>query len=114
MKNIVKMAIIACVLVFTRGNIAAQNSIVTDTFHVNGNCSMCQTTIEKACTSMKAVRKASWDKDTKILTVTYDTRKATADNILKRVARFGYDNSRYRAKDATYAKLHTCCLYPRE
>ncbi len=46
--------------------------------------------------------------------ITYDSRKTTLNEILKRIADAGYDNDVYRAPDAVYNKLHMCCQYERK
>ena len=85
----------------------------TDTVHIYGNCGMCETTIEKAALK-KDVAKADWDRTTKMAVITYDSRKTTLNEILKRIADAGYDNDLYRAPDAVYNKLHMCCQYERK
>ena len=85
---------------------------VTETYKVQGNCGMCEKTIEKAATK-KGQAKADWNVDTKILTVTYNSKKTNPDEILKRVAYAGYDNEKFLAPDQAYEKLHECCKYER-
>jgi mercuric ion binding protein len=46
----------------------------TESVKVYGNCEMCKSRIEKALT-VDGVKKADWDVDTKMLTVTYDGGK---------------------------------------
>ena len=84
----------------------------TETVKVYGNCSMCETTIEKAA-EQKKVSKADWNQETKIATITYDSRKTGLDAILKEIALAGYDNEKYLAPDEAYAKLPDCCKYER-
>lgn len=85
----------------------------TDTFTVYGNCGMCKETIESSIKKKHGVRAKNWDKNTKILTVTYDPAKTTIEEIGIRVANAGYDNAYYRAPDYKYARLHSCCQYKR-
>ncbi len=47
-------------------------------------------------------------------TVTYDSKKTTADAILKKIALFGYDSDNFLAPNAVYAKLPGCCKYERK
>lgn len=92
-----------------------KNSATTkkETFHVSGNCGMCKKTIEKSL-NVKGVMEANWDKVTKNITVVYDTNLISLDEIKKKIAKAGYDNDGYRADDASYSELHTCCQYDRE
>ena len=57
----------------------------TETVKVYGNCGMCEATIEKAG-SLKKVAEVDWDQDTKIATFTYDVKKISQDEILKKIA----------------------------
>lgn len=83
---------------------------VTSSFMVMGNCSMCQQTIEKAA-KIKGVKKASWNKDTHLLYVKYNTKRVTLNSIKKNIADAGYDTDIIKASDTAYANLHTCCRY---
>lgn len=84
----------------------------TETFKVAGNCGMCKSTIEMA-SNKKGISEAEWNKDTKVLSLTYDAQKTTSDEVLKRVAYAGYDNEKFLAPDDAYAKLAECCHYDR-
>jgi len=85
----------------------------TTTVKVYGNCSMCETTIEKAGSKSK-LYKTDWNTETKMATITYDSKKTNADAILKSIALSGYDNVSFLAPDEAYNKLHSCCKYDRE
>ncbi len=85
----------------------------TETVKVYGNCGMCKTTIEKAG-SKKKLYKTDWNEETKMASITYDSKKSTADEVLKSIALSGYDNVNYLAPDDAYNKLHGCCKYDRE
>jgi len=74
---------------------------------------MCETTIEKAG-NLKKIAKVDWNKDTKIATITYDTKKTNQDEILKRIALSGYDSEKFLAPNDIYAKLPECCQYERK
>lgn len=78
---------------------------------VNGNCSMCEETIEGAVPD--GLAEVDWDRKTRIAQVTYDTTRITLDGVLKRVAQAGYDNERWKAPDTVYERLPHCCQYTR-
>jgi copper chaperone CopZ len=84
----------------------------TENVKIDGNCGMCETTIETAG-NIKKVAKVDWDKDTKMAIITYDSTKTNQDEILKRIALAGYDNDKFLAPDDVYSKLHGCCQYER-
>lgn len=85
----------------------------TVTFKVSGNCGMCKKNIEGAA-NKKGVVKSEWNIDSKVLSVKYNSKKTTADEILKRIAYAGYDNEKFLAPEEAYAKLHECCKYERQ
>ena len=84
----------------------------TETLAVSGNCGMCKTSIEKAAKSAGATT-AEWNVDTKALTVSYASAKASLASIQQSVAAAGYDTRDVKAADAAYDKLHACCKYER-
>lgn len=85
----------------------------TESFKVYGNCGMCKKRIDKAAT-LEGVTKADWNKDTKMMSVTYDAGKVNMDAIQKKVAEIGHDTEKYTAEDKVYEKLPGCCLYDRK
>ncbi len=89
------------------------NNAKTETVKVYGNCGMCETAIEKAANKSKT-SKADWNEQTQMATITYDSKKATIDAVLKSIALAGYDNEKFLAPDAAYNKLPGCCKYERE
>ena len=82
----------------------------TESFKVFGNCDLCKERIENAVKE-EGASSASWDKDTKMLTVTYDPSKTSRDKLSKKLASVGHDTEKYRAPDDVYAKLPECCHY---
>lgn len=85
----------------------------TDSFKVYGNCGMCKKRIEKTA-KVDGVSAASWDAQTKMLTITYDAAKVSNDSIQKKVAAVGHDTEKFEADDKVYEKLPGCCLYERK
>jgi copper chaperone CopZ len=100
-------------LLMTFSACAAQiKNAKTESYQVSGNCEMCKNTIETAA-SKKGVSSAEWNKDTKVLRLTYDSVKTSVSEILKKVAYAGYDNEEFLAPDEAYSKLPECCRYAR-
>ena len=110
-KAIILMAVVG-LLSITVSNAQIKNG-KTEIVKVNGNCGMCETNIEKAG-SKKKLYKTEWNVDTKMASITYDSKKTTADAVLKSIAHSGYDNATFLAPDEAYNKLHGCCKYDRE
>ncbi len=107
------LLLISVSLLFTATAPAQIKNAKTTTLKVYGNCGMCKTTIEKAG-SKKKLYKTDWNEETKMATITYDSKKSSADEVLKNIALSGYDNVNYLAPDNVYSKLHGCCKYDRE
>ncbi len=84
----------------------------TATVKIFGNCNMCKATIEQAG-NVKKEAHVTWDQNTKMATLTYNSGKTNPDEILKRIALAGYDSESFLAPDDAYAKLPDCCQYDR-
>ena len=84
----------------------------TETFKVSGECGMCEKKIEKAAKTAGASY-ADWNKDTKIITVKYNSITSNLAKIQKSIADAGYDNAGVKATPEAYDKLDDCCKYDR-
>ncbi len=119
MKTIIKLTLSLCFLSFG-WNVSAQSetgttklptSVKKDTvLTVNGICSMCQRTIEKAALT-DGVFLAQWDVETKALQLSYDPAIITLATINKRINKVGYDTEISAATDEEYNTVHGCCRY---
>ena len=89
------------------------NGITTSTFKVWGNCEMCKETIENSLKE-NGIKKADWNYETKMISVSYDPSKITLDKIQKNIASVGYDNVKYKGVNDAYSSLHGCCQYDRK
>ncbi|MDR7216588.1 copper chaperone CopZ [Dyadobacter sp. BE31] len=108
MKILMAMALLLSALL----SHAAIKNPVTENVKVNGSCALCETRIESAAFE-KNISEASWNKETKVASVTYDSKKTSLDAILKKIALAGFDNQSYLAPDKAYAELEACCRYER-
>ncbi len=79
-----------------------------------GNCGMCKKTIEKSLKGVDGIESATWDKTTKILSVSYDDSKVSMKKIEEKVAAAGYDTQNVKANDTAYDNLAKCCHYERK
>ena len=98
--------------VFTFAQTSESTSSKTETIKVSGNCEMCKSSIEKAA-KIDGVSKAEWNKDSKLLTLAYNPSKVTSDAVQKSIATVGYDTEKFKATDAAYKSLPSCCQYDR-
>ena len=94
-------------------SVVSRTNDQNETFKVYGACGMCKRRIEGALKEVEGLHKAEWDIETKMLTVSFDSKLITLDDIHKKVALVGHDTDKFRAEDDVYAKLHGCCKYER-
>ncbi len=115
MRNLVK-SLLAIVIVLTGfASLQAQNETSkTEEFKVYGNCGMCEKRIEKAAKSVDGVTTADWDKDTKMLTVSYNPGEVEILDVHKAIAKVGHDTEKAEAEDKVYEGLPGCCQYERK
>mgnify|MGYP003434716705 FL=1 len=112
MKSISKVLIAITILLSYTTCIAQIKNATNETVKIYGNCGMCEKTIEKAG-NVKKVASVDWNQDTQMATISYDAKKTSKDEILKRIALAGYDSDSFLAPDDVYANLHGCCQYER-
>ncbi|MBN1415183.1 MAG: heavy-metal-associated domain-containing protein [Bacteroidales bacterium] len=93
------------------GALSAQ--LKTEKFKVFGNCSMCETRIEKAAKSVEGVSFADWNKETKMMDVSFDSVKTDVHKVHMAIANAGHDTEMHRANDDVYNALPACCRYDR-
>lgn len=104
----------AALIVLSITKLGAQiKNTKTEVVKIYGNCGMCKSKIEKAG-SLKNIAQVSWDKETKMATLSYDASKTNQEEILKRIALAGYDSDTFLAPDKAYSSLDDCCQYDRE
>jgi len=109
MKNLKVFAAAIAVL----ASVAATAQTKTETIKVAGNCGSCEKHIETAAKQAGA-SSAKWNKDSKVLTVSYDAAKTSSDAIQKKIAGAGYDTELYAGDDKAYKNLDECCQYDRK
>ena len=85
----------------------------TEKFKVAGNCGMCEARIEKAAVSVDGVSAAIWNKQSKMIEVTFDADITNAEAIHKAIAEAGHDTEKCSADKKVYDKLPGCCKYER-
>jgi hypothetical protein len=109
MKTLRILSITTCLLMAVNVSFAQAK---TETFKVSGNCGMCKSKIEKAAKAAGATS-AEWNKETKMITVSFNSSSTSTAKIQKKIAAVGYDNEGAVAPQESYDKLHGCCKYER-
>jgi copper chaperone CopZ len=106
-----KRLILICFALLLGGFAQAQNKNAKVAFQVDGVCGMCQERIEKAAIRTKGVKSASWNVHTHYLSIIYDERKATLEDIHQSIADVGHDTELITATEEAYNSVHPCCRY---
>ena len=110
MKTIRIFSVITLLMAITASGFAQTSK--TETLKVAGECGMCKKKIEKAAKDAGATY-ALWNKDTKMLTIKYNSASTNTARIEQKIAAVGYDTPGFKATDEAYNKLDECCQYDR-
>lgn len=113
MKSIIKSIYLTLFLLtfsFHADLYSFSGDVETAEFKVEGVCSMCKDRIENGAL-IKGVKKAEWDKDTGMITVTYNPEKVKLIDIHKAIAELGHSTDKVKTKESSYKKLPVCCQY---
>lgn len=109
-----KTIFISIVMIMGLGTIALfAQSEKKDKIKVAGNCGMCETRIEKAAKSVAGVSSADWDKETKMIELSFNSTTTDIHKIHQAIAKAGHDTKIHKAPDKVYDKLPGCCKYER-
>lgn len=90
---------------------AKANGLTTITIQTNAsrNCKSCINRFKENVPFFKGVKEYTFDPATAKLTVTFDTRRTSADQIRKEISNLGYDADKVKANAEARAKLPACC-----
>ena len=104
------MLLFSMVLALLSMNAQAQDSKKqTVEIKTSAVCNMCKKTLEKELDYDIFVQSSTLDVNSKVLTVVFDSRKTSADNIRKAVTETGYDADGKPAQERAYNRLDDCC-----
>jgi periplasmic mercuric ion binding protein len=98
---------------FSHAQKTLASSTKKENFKVWGECGMCEKTIEKAALKAGAST-ASWNQDSKILSVRYASGKTSSSEIQQSIAAAGYDTKAFTASGSAYENLPAYCHYQRK
>jgi copper chaperone CopZ len=104
MKKLITLIALA-VLYFNNAN--AQ--IIESKIKTSGQCEHCKETLEKNLRFEKGVKKVTFDVNTHVVDVKYDSEKTTLKNIQIAISKLGYDADSIPADTKAYEKLNACC-----
>lgn len=81
---------------------------------VSGNCEFCKERIERAALSVTGVDSASWNISNGGLSLTFDPRRTTLDEISLSVAKAGHDTNLHKAVLDVQSQMPDCCKPTKE
>jgi len=91
-------------------NITTTSKDTSISFKVFGACEQCKARIEGVVKG-RGVKKANWDIDSKMLSLTYNPLQISLEKIQNRIVAVGHDLENKKAKDNVYKELPSCCHY---
>jgi len=110
----IRFWILLCVVLITyQGPVYGIKAQESDSLSiwVNGLCGMCKTRIETAALKVRGVNSASWDTETRMLTLTVNQEKFKEKKLHYHIASGGHDTRQLLAPDPVYEALPMCCKY---
>jgi copper chaperone CopZ len=87
--------------------LATAKSVVKE-FKVKGQCGECKDRIEEAL-DLPGISFATWNVDSKMLTIRFNDKKFTEDQIHKIISDLGYATEKLAAEDEAESGLPKCC-----
>ena len=96
MKKIVLIFLLTPLFIFSQEN----NKNEKVYFEVLGMCGMCKNRIEKATYKVKGVKYSNWDIPSNKISLVYNARVTTIEDIRKAIALAGHDNGTFLATDS--------------
>jgi copper chaperone CopZ len=72
-------------------------------------CGMCKERVEENLAFEKGVKDVSVDLETRIVTIRYNPKSTSPDELRKKLSKLGYDADEVAADPKAYEKLPACC-----
>ena len=80
-------------------------------FLVKGVCEMCKDRIENGTIKLKGVKYVNWDIMSNNISLIYNSKKTSLDQIHKEISLLGHSTEKYKAPEEIYNTLPDCCRY---
>ncbi len=113
--SIAKIVLISLIFIstsaFSQKNKNIQTSVIKTHIYCD-HCKECETCGDKFYKDLyneDGIKRVDVDSKANTITVIYDTRKTTLDNIRVFISKLGYDADEVKADPAGIAKLDGCC-----
>ena len=86
----------------------------TEKVKVSGVSDTCKQSIQEAALAVDGVSMADWNKESQMLSVTFDDSKTSLDKVEIAIAKSGHDTANHKATDEDYNKLPKECKYRKD
>lgn len=83
----------------------------TEKVKVSGVNDTCKEKIQETALAVDGVSMADWNKESQMLSVTFDDSKTSLEKVEIAIAKTGYDTANHKATDEDYNKLPKECKY---
>ena len=101
--------LIAALMIFGAHTFAQSKKIETIKIKTSAMCTQCKDRIEQGMAFEKGVKDVVLDVESKVVTIKYNTKTTTSDELRKKISRLGYDADEVPANKEAYEKLPACC-----
>ncbi len=108
-----KSVVFIFILTLTFGAWSQNVNSSTIVIQTNGVCQTCHDIMKKNIPYFKGVTDFSYDNATSKVTVTYNPKKITPDDIRNGIAKLGYNADHVKADPKAREKLPACCKNPK-
>lgn len=113
MKRILFLALVSLMTLSLSAQKSAQKpvskNVQTVTIQTNGVCGKCADRFNENVPYFKGVKSCKYDTKTAKLTISYDSKKTSPEQLRKDVSKLGYNADDVKADQAARAKLPACC-----
>ena len=96
-------------VLFGTQSFAQSKKIETIKIKTSAMCTQCKDRIEQGMAFEKGVKDVVLDVESKVVTIKYNTKTTTPDELRKKISRLGYDADEVPANKEAYEKLPACC-----
>jgi len=100
---------VLCTMMFGGTACSQDKKIETIKIKTSAMCNQCKDRIEGGMAFEKGVKDVSLDVETKIVTIKYNTKSTTPDELRKKISKLGYDADDVPCDKVAYEKLPPCC-----
>ena len=108
MKYLIILSLFFSSICFSQDNNEKSQKV---SFTVKGVCKICKDRIEKGTIKIKGIKYVTWDIMSNNVSLIYNSKKISLDEIHKGISLLGHSTNKYTAPSEIYNNLPDCCMY---